>query len=61
MTTTGEIAVTIFNFSNEKVTILPNERIAQLVILPFLEAEFDFAEELPDTERGEGGFGSTGK
>ena len=41
--------------------IQPGDRIAQLVILPFLAAEFDETDTLPSTERGTGGFGSTGK
>ena len=57
----GEYIVALHNDSQTERIVVHGERIAQLVILPFLEAEFDFAEELPDTERGEGGFGSTGK
>jgi dUTP pyrophosphatase len=41
--------------------IAPMERIAQLVVAPFLKASFEQAEELHDTVRGEGGFGSTGR
>ena len=47
----GEIMVSLYN---------PGERIAQLVVTPFLKAEFELSEELSDTVRGEGGFGSTG-
>ena len=57
----GEIMVAVHNDSSEKRCILPGERIAQLVILPFLETEFAWTEDLPETERGEGGFGSTGE
>lgn len=57
----GEIAVTIFNFSNEKVTILPNERIAQLVVCPILKPQVVTVKQLSQTERGTKGFGSTGK
>ena len=42
-------------------TINPMERIAQLVIMPYLSVEFNEVDELDDTERGTGGFGSTGK
>ena len=57
----GEYIVAIHNDTDEIRTISPDERIAQLVIMPFLEAEFEEKEELSETERGEGGFGSTGK
>ena len=58
----GEIMVALHNhnfFLNQ--TVAPGERIAQLAIVPFLKAEFEEADELSDTVRGEGGFGSTGK
>ncbi len=57
----GEYIVAIHNDTDEIRTISPDERIAQLVIMPFLEAEFEEKEELSETERGTGGFGSTGK
>ena len=57
----GEYIVALHNDSGTDRTVTHGERIAQLVILPFLEAEFEFSEELPGTERGAGGFGSTGK
>lgn len=57
----GEYIVAAHNDSDISVTINPKDRIAQLVIMPYLSAEFDEVEELSDTERGEGGFGSTGK
>lgn len=56
----GEIMVALHNQSKEPVTIEPKERIAQLVITPYLTAVFEEADELNDTVRGEGGFGSTG-
>lgn len=56
----GEIMVALHNHSDSVQTIAPKERIAQLVITPFLKAEYCEAEELSDTVRGEGGFGSTG-
>ena len=56
----GEVMVSLHNHSNVPQTVEPGERIAQLVILPYLTAQFFEAEELSDTVRGEGGFGSTG-
>ncbi len=57
----GEVMVALHNHSNEVQTIASGERIAQLVVAPFLKAEFSERETLSDTVRGEGGFGSTGK
>ncbi len=57
----GEITVALHNHSLEPKTIEPNERIAQMVIAPFLSANFIEVDELSDTVRGVGGFGSTGK
>lgn len=57
----GEIMVALYNHSKEAQSIAPGERIAQLVITPFLTADFMEAEELTDTQRGSGGFGSTGR
>jgi len=57
----GEIMVALHNHSTEPVTIESGERIAQLVITPFLTAHFDEVDELEATARGEGGFGSTGR
>lgn len=56
----GEIMVSLHNHSNEVKSIEPNERIAQLVITPYLTAHFEVTKELSDTVRGAGGFGSTG-
>lgn len=56
----GEIMVALHNHSTEAITIDAKERIAQMVIAPFLTAEYEEVEELSDTVRGEGGFGSTG-
>ena len=56
----GEVMVALHNHTDKEQFIEPGERIAQLVIAPFLKAEFDFADELSDTVRGVGGFGSTG-
>ncbi len=57
----GEIMVALHNHSEMAATIEPGERIAQLVIAPYVSANFNLVEELSDTVRGEGGFGSTGK
>ena len=56
----GDIIVALHNDSDEVQTIEPHERIAQLVICPFLSVEFNEVDELDETERGENGFGSTG-
>lgn len=56
----GEIGVILVNLSNEEFTINNGERIAQLVIAKHERAEWDEVETLSETERGEGGFGSTG-
>lgn len=56
----GEVVVALHNHSNEPKEIEPFERVAQLVITPYLKADFQLQEELEDTERGASGFGSTG-
>ncbi len=56
----GEVIVSLHNDSSEVKTINPNERIAQLVVMPYLSVEFDEKETLDQTLRGSGGFGSTG-
>ena len=56
----GEIIVALHNHSDKPVTIEPKDRIAQIVLAPYITASFNEVEELDDTERGEGGFGSTG-
>ena len=56
----GEIGVILVNLSNEDFTINNGERIAQLVIAKHERADWEEVEELSETERGEGGFGSTG-
>lgn len=58
---TGEYIVAIHNDTNETKTISPGQRIAQLVFLPYIIEEIEIVEELDQTERGAGGFGSTGK
>ena len=57
----GEVCVGVVNLSNEEYTILPDERIAQMIIAKVEQAEIEVVTELSDTARGEGGFGSTGK
>lgn len=56
----GEVMVALHNHSLADASIEPGERIAQMVIAPFLTANFIVADELEDTVRGAGGFGSTG-
>lgn len=56
----GEIMVALHNHSNIEVSISKGERIAQMVIAPYITAEFDVVDELSETVRGAGGFGSTG-
>ena len=57
----GEYIVALHNDTDEDKAIAKGERIAQLVVMPYLSVEFDEVEELDETERGAGGFGSTGK
>jgi dUTP pyrophosphatase len=56
----GEYLVALHNDSNKKQTINPGERIAQIVLIPYLPMKFNEVEELDSTERGTGGLGSTG-
>ena len=56
----GEVMVALHNHSADDKTIEPMERIAQLVIAPYLKANFEEVDSLEDTTRGSGGFGSTG-
>lgn len=57
----GEIIVALHNHSKEPVTVETGERIAQIVLAPYITANFIEVDELADTVRGEGGFGSTGR
>lgn len=57
----GEVGVILVNLSNEPFTIQPGERIAQLVIAQYEQVRWNLQETLETTERGAGGFGSTGK
>lgn len=56
----GNIGVALINDTEYPQVVRPHERVAQLVIQPCLDAEFEEADELGETERGTGGFGSTG-
>ena len=57
----GECIVALHNDSDENRVVRDGDRIAQLVVMPFLPVEFEEVETLDETERGDGGFGSTGK
>ena len=57
----GEIVVALFNHSSEERTVEDGQRVAQLVITPYVTADFILSDKLGNTERGSGGFGSTGK
>ena len=57
----GEIKVGLVNLSGKAYTIQPGERIAQLVIMPVIQADIAVVDELDETQRGAGGFGSTGR
>lgn len=57
----GEIKIILINLSNEPQVVQPGDRIAQMVIAPFVQATIQPVEILSTTERGEGGFGHTGK
>ena len=57
----GEIMVALHNHGLSDQTVAVGERIAQIVFTPYVSADFDLVDELSDTVRGEGGFGSTGR
>lgn len=57
----GEIIVALTNLSDTDYTIQPGDRVAQLVIMPVTQADISVVDELDETERGAGGFGSTGR
>ena len=57
----GNYMVALHNDSDEPRTVKAHEKIAQMIVLPYLPLEFEETDELSDTIRGEGGFGSTGK
>lgn len=56
----GEIMVALHNHSSEDITIEAGERVAQMVIAPYVFAQYEETQELEETVRGDGGFGSTG-
>ena len=56
----GELMVSAWNRGQEKQEIKPGERIAQLVVLPVVQAEFEIVDDFPASDRGVGGFGSSG-
>ena len=57
----GQLMVSAWNRSPQAFTLQPMERLAQLVIVPVVQAQFNVVQEFPASERGEGGYGSTGK
>ncbi len=57
----GELKVILFNHSNKDFIVNNNDRIAQMILVPVLKVEFEEIDNLPETLRGSGGFGSTGK
>ena len=57
----GEIKIILFNHGKEDFIINNKDRVAQMILTPIIKMEFEEVDNLPDTLRGEGGFGSTGK
>lgn len=57
----GDVGVILINLSNEEVEIKPGDRVAQMVIAKYEQIEWELTDTLDTTDRGEGGFGSTGK
>lgn len=57
----GQLFVSCWNRGTESFTVNPGERIAQMVFVPVIQAQFEVVEEFEESHRGEGGFGSTGK
>ena len=57
----GEIKIILFNHGKENFIVNNKDRVAQMILAPIVKIEFEEVEELPDTIRGSGGFGSTGK
>ena len=57
----GELKVILYNHGNKEFIVNNQDRIAQMVLAPIIKANFEEVENLPETIRGEGGFGSTGK
>ena len=57
----GELKIILFNHGTEEFIVKNKDRIAQMVLMPILKIDFEEVEDLPDTLRGSGGFGSTGR
>lgn len=57
----GQLFVSVWNRGSDRFVVEPAERIAQLVLLPVVQAEFDIVDEFDSSDRGEGGFGSSGR
>ena len=57
----GELKIILYNHSNKNFIVNKNDRVAQMILVPVLKVDFEEVDELPDTIRGSGGFGSTGK
>ena len=57
----GFVGIGLLNTTDEPYTILPGDRIAQLMVIPVTQPTLEMVEQLPETERGAGGFGSTGR
>ena len=57
----GQVYISVWNRGKESFTVQPGERIAQMVIVPVVHAEFEVVGEFTASERGEGGFGHTGR
>mgnify|MGYP001304854623 CR=1 FL=1 len=57
----GEIKIILFNHGSEEFIVNNNDRIAQMILMPILKVDFEEVDNLPETLRGSGGFGSTGK
>tara|TARA_B100000073_G_C23442033_1_gene455738 strand:+ start:177 stop:614 length:438 start_codon:yes stop_codon:yes gene_type:complete len=57
----GELKIILFNHGKKDFIVNNNDRVAQMVLMPVLKIDFEEVNELPDTIRGSGGFGSTGK
>lgn len=57
----GELMISVWNRGNQSFSIQPGERLAQLVMVPVVQADFEVVSEFSDSDRGEGGFGHTGR
>ena len=57
----GEIKVILFNYGSKEFVVKNKDRIAQMILMPVLKVNFEEVDDLPETLRGSGGFGSTGK